>query len=143
MFFNSRYAFLPPGSPRVWTDEKLAELNAPKYEYQGEQLTEYEARQKEKYFDRQIHRWNREAEAMKAAGQDSAEARAKVKEWTAKKRDFLQNRVDLPSQSADLTDHRKQQLPGKKYNKCYSVKRKGNLRKDNWALVSRRNTWQS
>lgn len=33
---------------------------------------------------------------MKAAGQDSAEARAKVKEWTAKKRDFLQNRVDLP-----------------------------------------------
>ena len=33
---------------------------------------------------------------MKAAGQDSAEAWAKVKEWTAKKRDFLQNRVDLP-----------------------------------------------
>lgn len=96
--WNCRHTFGPyiEGSPRVWTDEKLAELNAPKYEYNGEKLTEYEARQKEKYFDRQIHRWNREAEAMKAAGQDSAEARAKVKEWTAKKRDFLQNRVDLP-----------------------------------------------
>ena len=96
--WNCRHTFGPyiEGSPRVWTDEKLAELNAPKYEYNGERLTEYEARQKEKYFDRQIHRWNREAEAMKAAGQDSAEARAKVKEWTAKKWDFLQNRVDLP-----------------------------------------------
>lgn len=110
--WNCRHTFGPyiEGSPRVWTEEKLAELNAPKYEYNGEQLTEYEARQKEKYFDRQIHRWHREAETMKAAGQDPSEARAKVKAWTAKKRDFLQNRVDLPSQSADLTDHRKQQL---------------------------------
>ncbi len=110
--WNCRHTFGPyiEGSPRVWTDEKLAELNAPKYEYQGEQFTEYEARQKENYFDRQIQRWHREAEAMKAAGQDPSEARAKVKAWTTKKRDFLQNRVDLPSQSADLTDHRKQQL---------------------------------
>ena len=59
----------------------LVELSPPKYEYQGEKFTEYEARQKEKYFDRQITRWQREAEAMKAAGQDPAEAQAKVKAW--------------------------------------------------------------
>ena len=96
--WNCRHTFGPyiEGSPRVWTDEKLEELSAPKYEYQGEKFTEYEARQKEKYFDRQITRWRREAEAMKAAGQDPAEARAKVKAWERKKTEFLQNRVTLP-----------------------------------------------
>lgn len=96
--WNCRHTFGPyiEGSPRIWTDEKLEELNAPKYEYNGEQFTEYEARQKEKYFDRQIFRWQREAAAMKAAGLDDSEARAKVKAWTAKKQDFLQNRMDLP-----------------------------------------------
>lgn len=84
------------GSPRVWSDEKLAELSAPKYEYRGEKFTEYEARQKEQYFDRQIHRWNREAEAMKAAGQDPSEAQAKVKSWKTRKADFVLNRAELP-----------------------------------------------
>lgn len=96
--WNCRHTFGPyiEGSPRVWTDEKLEELSAPKWEYNGEQLTEYEAGQKEKYFDRQITRWRREAEAMKAAGQDPAEARAKVKAWERKKTEFLQNRVTMP-----------------------------------------------
>ena len=96
--WNCRHSFGPciEGSPRVWTDEKLAELSAPKYEYQGEQFTEYEARQKEKYFDRQITRWRREAEAMKAAGQDPNEARAKVKAWEHRKSDFVLNRSVLP-----------------------------------------------
>lgn len=93
--WNCRHTFGPyiEGSPRIWTDEKLEELNAPKWEYNGEQLTEYEAGQKEKYFDRQITRWRREAEAMKAAGQDPAEARAKVKAWERRKSDFVLNRT--------------------------------------------------
>ena len=91
--WNCRHTFglYIEGSPRIWTDEKLAELSAPKYEYQGEQFTEYEAQQKDKYFDRQIHRWQREAETMKAAGQDPAEARAKVRVWERKKSEFLGN----------------------------------------------------
>ena len=95
--WNCRHTFGPyiEGSPRVWTDEKLAELSAPKYEYQGEKFTEYEARQKEKYFDRQIYRWQREAEAMRAAGQDPAQALAKVKAWERKKSDFVLNRAEL------------------------------------------------
>ena len=95
--WNCRHSFGPyiEGAPRVWTDEKLAELNEPKYEYNGEKLTEYEAQQMERHFDRQIHRWNREAEAMKAAGQDTAEARAKAAAWRARKRDFLENREEI------------------------------------------------
>lgn len=97
--WNCRHTFGPyiEGSPRVWTDEKLAELSAPKYEYQGEKFTEYEARQKEKYFDRQIYRWQREAEAMRAAGQDPAQALAKVKAWERRKADFILNRAKLSS----------------------------------------------
>lgn len=95
--WNCRHTFSPyiEGSPRVWTDEKLAELSAPKYEYQGEQFTEYEARQKERYFDRQIHRWRREEVALNAAGLDNSEARAKVREWKGRKEDFLSNRITL------------------------------------------------
>lgn len=96
--WNCRHTFGPyiEGSPRVWTDEKLEELSAPKYEYQGEKFTDYEARQKERYFDRQIHRWRREEAAMGAAGFDTSEAKAKVKEWRGRKNDFLQNRVTIP-----------------------------------------------
>ncbi len=96
--WNCRHTFGPyiEGSPRVWTEEKLAELNAPKYEYNGERLTEYEALQKEKYFDRQIHRWRREEAAMGAVGLDTSEAKAKVKAWERRKTEFLQNRTALP-----------------------------------------------
>lgn len=121
--WNCRHTFGPyiEGSPRIWTDEKLEELSAPKYEYQGEKFTEYEARQKEKYFDRQIQRWNREAAAMKAAGLDDSEARAKVREWKSRSRDFALNRTELPHQSAELTGRRKQRLSALRANTIANV----------------------
>ena len=79
----------------MWSDEALEKLNEPKYEYQGEKFTDYEAQQKERYFDRQIQRWRREEVAMKAAGFDNLEAKAKVREWRARKKDFLSNRITL------------------------------------------------
>ena len=92
---QGRHTFGPwfPGSPRVWSDEALEKLNEPKYEYQGEKFTDYEAQQKERYFDRRIHRWRREEVALNAAGLDNSEAKAKVREWKALKEDFLSNRV--------------------------------------------------
>ena len=102
--WNCRHSFGPyvEGAPRVWTDEKLAELNEPKYEYNGEKLTEYEAQQKENYFTRQIQRWNREAEAMRAAGQDPSEAMAKAREWDNNRKDFLINREQLSTDELSL-----------------------------------------
>ena len=96
--WNCRHTFgvYIEGSPRIWTDEKLAELNAPKYEYGGEKLTEYESRQKERYFDRNIQRWRREEVAMGAAGLDNSEAKTKVREWRARKQDFMLNRITIP-----------------------------------------------
>ena len=77
--WNCRHSFGPyiEGAPQVWTDEKLAELNEPKYEY------------------RNIRRWNREADALKAAGQDASAERAKAAAWRARKKDFLENRTEI------------------------------------------------
>ena len=89
--WNCRHTFGPyiEGSPPVWSEEQLAELNAPKYEYNGKKLTEYEASQQQRYNERQIRRWKREEAAMKAAGLDSSEAAAKVKEWQGRQQEFL------------------------------------------------------
>lgn len=89
--WNCRHTFGPyiEGSPPVWSEEQLAELDAPKYEYNGKTLTEYEASQQQRYNERQIRRWKREEAAMKAAGLDSSEATAKVKEWQGRQQEFL------------------------------------------------------
>lgn len=89
--WNCRHTFGPyiEGSPPVWSEEQLAELDAPKYEYGGRKLTEYEASQQQRYNERQIRRWKREEAAMKAAGLDSSEATAKVKEWQGRQQEFL------------------------------------------------------
>ena len=89
--WNCRHSFGPyiEGSPPVWSEEQLSELDAPKYDYNGKMLTEYEASQQQRYNERQIRRWKREEAAMKAAGLDSSEATAKVKEWQGQQQEFL------------------------------------------------------
>ena len=89
--WNCRHTFGPyiEGGPPVWSEEQLAELDAPKYEYGGRKLTEYEASQQQRYNERQIRRWKREEAAMKATGLDSSEASAKVKEWQGRQQEFL------------------------------------------------------
>lgn len=52
-------------------------------------MTEYEARQRMRYNERQIRRWKREGVALNAAGLDSSEAAAKVSAWQARQQDFI------------------------------------------------------
>ena len=89
--WNCRHTFGPyiEGSSPVWTEEQLSELDVPKYEYNGKKMTEYEASQQQRYNERQIRRWKREEAALKAAGLDSSEASAKVKEWQGRQQEFL------------------------------------------------------
>lgn len=104
--WNCRHTFGPyiEGSPPVWSEEQLAELNAPKYEYNGKKLTEYEASQQQRYNERQIRRWKREEAALKAAGLDSSEAAAKVKEWQGRQQVFL-------SQTGFKRQYGREQIP--------------------------------
>jgi hypothetical protein len=99
--WNCRHSFGPyfEGMPRTWTDEALEKLNEPRYEYNGKKMTEYEARQIQRYHERKIRRWKREYLAMKAAGQDTAQSAAKLKQWQERQEEFL-NQTGLKRSSS-------------------------------------------
>nr|DAU00043.1 MAG TPA: minor capsid protein [Caudoviricetes sp.] len=90
--WNCRHSFFPffeNSSESAYTDEELEGYSEPKYEYNGEMLTHYEASQKQRQIERNIRRWKREELAMEAAGLDSSKAHEKVRTWQAKQRDFI------------------------------------------------------
>lgn len=91
--WNCRHSFFPyfEGiSDPAYTAAELEEMNAPKYTYNGEKLTEYEASQKQRAIERHIRRWKREYKAMEAAGLDTSEAAGKLAGWQKTQRDFLE-----------------------------------------------------
>ena len=59
------------------------------YEYNGKELTEYEATQTQRYIERQIRKYKREIAGLEAAGIDSTESRAWLKKWQQRQRDFI------------------------------------------------------
>lgn len=90
--WNCRHSFFPffeNSSEPAYTDEELEDYSEPKYEYNGEMLTHYEASQKQRQIERNIRRWKREELAMETAGLDSSKAHEKVRAWQAKQRDFI------------------------------------------------------
>jgi hypothetical protein len=89
--WNCRHNMFPyfEGQGRTYTQRELDQMNAKKYTYNGEKLTEYEASQKQRYIERQIRRWKREQRAMEAAGQPTEEAAAKLAKWQDIQRDFI------------------------------------------------------
>lgn len=89
--WNCRHSFYPyfEGAPRAYSAKQLADYDAPKYEYGGKRLTEYEATQTQRAIERQIRRWKREYAAVNAAGLDAGEAAAKVAHWQETQRGFI------------------------------------------------------
>lgn len=90
--WNCRHDFFPyiegvsePG----YSKKELKEMETPKYEYNSKKLNEYEATQKQRYIERQIRRWKREEEAMKAIDFPTDESTAKVREWQGIQKDFI------------------------------------------------------
>ena len=75
---------------RTYSKELLEEYEAKNFEYNGKKMTEYEALQEQRHLERQIRRWKREQNALQAAGLDTSEATAKVREWNWKHKDFLE-----------------------------------------------------
>lgn len=90
--YNCRHSWFPffEGiSDPAYTQAELGEMNAKKYTYNGEKLTEYEASQKQRAIERNIRRWKREYKAMEAAGLDTSEAASKLTKWQDAQKDFL------------------------------------------------------
>ena len=50
----------------------------------------YDLSQEQRYNERQIRKYKREAEGLKSAGLDNSRAKAKVSEWQARQREFIE-----------------------------------------------------
>ena len=89
--WNCRHSFFPyfEGMEQVYTQTELDEMNAKKYEYNSEKLTEYEATQKQRAIERNIRKWKREYIGMESAGQPTDEAVAKLAKWRSIQRNFI------------------------------------------------------
>lgn len=128
--WNCRHSFFPyfEGiSEPAYTRRELEELQAKKYTYNGQRLTEYEASQQQRGIERQIRRWKREYAAMEAAGQDTTEAAAKIRQWQDRQKNFLKQ-TGLKRQ----TD--REQVPGfgksQAAKASYQVKKLSKKKKD-------------
>lgn len=83
------FPFFDGISDPAYTKTELKDMDEPKYTYNGEKLTEYEASQKQRAIERNIRRWKREYTAMEAAGLDTSEAAAKLSRWQKTQKDFI------------------------------------------------------
>ena len=82
------YPFYEGISKRAYTEKELEQMKARTVPYNGRMLTEYEASQVQRKIERNIRRWKREKAGMKAAGQSTAEAAAKLKYWRREMESF-------------------------------------------------------
>ena len=89
--WNCRHSYHPffPGYESAYSDDILKEYQRKTCTYNGKELTEYEASQQQRYFERGIRRWKREYTAMDSAGLDTTQAAVKLKQWREKEADFL------------------------------------------------------
>jgi len=91
--WNCRHSFFPyfKGlSESAYTAEKLREYNNKTVRFNGEEMSLYDATQRQRSIERNIRRWKREAGAIEAAGLDNSAANLKVREWQARQRDFME-----------------------------------------------------
>lgn len=88
---NCRHSFYPffEDSEPLYTEKELAEMNAKKYRWNGEELTEYEATQKQRYHERQIRAWKRERAMLKAVGESTGIADEKIALWEERQDAFI------------------------------------------------------
>lgn len=88
---NCRHLLFPyyPGQAKTYSRAQLRDYNEAKYTYNDAKLTEYQASEIQRGLERGVRRWKTESAAMTAAGEDNAFAAAKVREWQARLRDFV------------------------------------------------------
>ena len=89
--WNCRHSFFPhfPDQSNTYSKDELEEYTRPDaVEYNEKKMSLYEAEQTQRSIERNIRRWKREDNALKAAGLDTAESSAKVRMWNSRYKDF-------------------------------------------------------
>jgi hypothetical protein len=105
--WNCRHDWFPfyeGVSESSYPREKLAEYDRQTVEYDGQQLSYYDATQRQRGIERNVRRWKREYTMLEAAGEDTTEAAAKLAKWRAVEKDFCKQ-TGLPRDSARTQVH--------------------------------------
>jgi len=85
---HSAYPYFEGISENAYKQADLDSYASKTATYNGKEMDYYEATQKQRYFERGIRKWKREAEALAAAGKENGFELSKVKEWQGRMRDF-------------------------------------------------------
>ena len=87
---HSMTAYIEGISEPSYSKGELREMAERKVTYNGEELTYYDATQKQRAIERAIRKSKREAGALEAAGLDNTDERVKLGHYQAKMRDFIE-----------------------------------------------------
>ena len=101
MGWNCRHSFFPyfEGiSENAYSEAERKSLAKKTVDYSGEKISMYDATQVQRYIERNIRRWKRQAQALAAAGLENSKEMSLVKSWQARMRDFI-NQTKLTRQS--------------------------------------------
>lgn len=84
------YPFIEGISERAYTDEQLANIDPPDFEYEGKTYTHYEATQKQREIERAVRKLKRLKAAHEAAGEkeEATAANIKLRRLNKKYREF-------------------------------------------------------
>lgn len=142
--WNCSHSFSPyfEGSPRTYSKDQLEEYQEKSFKYNGRKMTEYEAVGEQRNIERNIRRWKREQSALRAAGDSTDEASAKIKSWQEREKDFL-NQTGLKKQTdrSQIAGYSKSEAQKtnweyrkeiEKYDKIRYNKDKSIIVTDNW-----------
>lgn len=102
---HSMYPFFEGISEPSYSKGELREMAERKVTYNGEELTYYDATQKQRAIERAIRKSKREAGALEAAGLDNTAERVRLGLHQAKMRDFIE-------QTGLVRDRFREQVPG-------------------------------
>lgn len=100
--WNCRHHFYPfyeGVSERTYTDEQLANIDPPPFEYQGRTYTAYEATQKQRMIERTVRKLKRERAAFEKAGltEDAQDVNVRIRRLNKMYNDFSKA-AGLPEQ---------------------------------------------
>jgi hypothetical protein len=94
---HSFYPFFEGISQNAYSEAQVNEYAAKTVTYNGQEMSVYEATQKQRYLERAVREWKRQADAFEAAGLENSLEVGKVRQYQAKLRDLVRQ-TDLPRQ---------------------------------------------
>ncbi len=90
---HDKHLFIPGVTQRMYTDEQLANIDPPPFDYQGKEYTASEARDKQREIERTMRKYKRRLNALRDAGADETDyeyqkAAGRLAAWSREYKDF-------------------------------------------------------